>query len=77
MNFVFDYSKLRGKIREVFGTEAIFAEKLQMSKGTLSFKLNGKAEWTNQEMVKATKLLGEPIAEINTLFFTERLGKTN
>ena len=38
---VFDYSKLRGKIKEVFGTQAKFAKAMGMSTVTLSAKLNG------------------------------------
>ena len=37
---VFDYSKLRGKIKEVFGTQAKFAKAMGMSTVTLSAKLN-------------------------------------
>lgn len=40
---VFDYSKLRGKIKEVFGTQAKFAKAMGMSTVTLSAKLNGTA----------------------------------
>lgn len=68
----FDYNKLRGKIREVFGTETAFADKLDMTRGTLSFKLNGKAEWTQQEMLNVVELLGEPKSAIDTYFFTQK-----
>lgn len=68
----FDYNKLRGKIREVFGTETAFADKLNMARGTLSFKLNGKTEWTQQEMLSVIELLGEPKSAIDIYFFTKK-----
>ena len=43
---VFDYSKLRGKIKEVFGTQAKFAKAMGMSTVTLSAKLNGTVHCT-------------------------------
>ena len=46
----FDYSKLRGKIKEVFGTQDKFAKALGISRATLSLKLNNISEFTQQEM---------------------------
>ena len=37
----FDYSKLRGKIIELFGTQACFAAAMGWSERTLSLKMNG------------------------------------
>ena len=36
----FDFSKLRGKIKEVFGTQEKFAKAMGMSSVSLSAKLN-------------------------------------
>ena len=55
---VFDYSKLRGKIKEVFGTQAKFAKAMGMSTVTLSAKLNGTVQFTAPEMNKACEVLG-------------------
>ena len=54
---VFDYSKLRGKIKEVFGTQAKFAKAMGMSTVTLSAKLNGTVQFTAPEMNKACEVL--------------------
>ena len=68
----FNYARLRGKIREVLGSETALALALGMSRSTISMKLNGKAEWSQQEMLKVVELLGEPISEVNNLFFAQK-----
>lgn len=69
----FDYSKLRGRIREIFGTEEQFAKGLGFSTVTLSFKLN---EWTQQEINKACELLGLAREDIPEYFFKLIVKKT-
>lgn len=63
------YPKLRGIIREKFGTQEAFAKALVMSETTLSAKLTGKTDWTRQEIEDACGLLGIPIAEAHAYFF--------
>ena len=63
------YSKLRGRIREKFGTQEDFATAMQKSPTTLSSKLNGKTEWTRQEIETACRLLDIPLAEAPAYFF--------
>lgn len=69
------YSKLRGRIREVLGSEKAFADAMGMDVSTLSLKLNGKAEWKQMEMISACKLLGIPISEVHLYFFVAKVGK--
>lgn len=69
----FDYSKLRGKIREVFGTQESFAVAMKMSTVTLSAKLNGRVDWTQTEMNLACDLLDVPYEFIPVLFFTKKV----
>lgn len=64
------YSKLRGAIREKFGTQEAFAKAICMSNTTLSAKLNNKTEWTCKEVENACNLLGIPTAEAHLYFFT-------
>jgi hypothetical protein len=66
----FNYNKLRGKIREIFGTEYKFARAMEMSKNSLSDKVNNKVEFTQKEIEKAVKLLRIPKEEIPMYFFT-------
>lgn len=66
----FNYNKLRGKIREVFGTQDKFAEAMGLSNTSISFKLNNKSEWSQQEINKASRILGITDSEIALYFFT-------
>ena len=70
------YSKLRGKIREVFGTQEAFAEAMGISTVTISQKLNGKVEWKTSEIVKACELLGVPLADNAEYFFMRKVKKS-
>lgn len=69
------YAKLRGKIREVFGTQEAFAEAMEMDKSTVSLKLNGKYEWNRLEIEKACEALGIPFEEVCAYFFAVKVGK--
>lgn len=65
----YNYSKLVGKITEVFGTQLRFAEAMGLSERTISLKLNSKVEWKQREMTKACGLLGISVTEIPAYFF--------
>ena len=65
----YNYSKLRGKIVEKFETLGAFSEAMGWSERTNSLKMNGKVEWKQNEIVKATELLNIPAKEIDTYFF--------
>lgn len=71
------YAKLRGKIREVFGTQEAFAVAMGMSTVTLSQKLNGKLEWKTSEIANACDLLGIPLKIIQPIFLSEKLRNLN
>lgn len=64
-----NFSKLRGKIREVFGTETAFASAMEMNAASLSAKLNNVSPWKREELEKACELLGIPIERVHVYFF--------
>lgn len=64
-----DYNKLRGRIREVFGSEKCFAQAMQMSAPTLSAKLNGFHFFTQKEILRAIQLLKLDDTDIPEYFF--------
>ena len=66
----YDYSKLKGAIREKFTKQETFAAQMGIGLSTLNLKLNNKAEWTQEEMQAAMSLLGESYSMIPTYFFT-------
>lgn len=70
---LFDYSKLKGKIKEVFGTQGAFGDAMGMSPVTVSDKLNNKVAWTQPEIKKACELLHIEYASIPIYFFTAKV----
>lgn len=48
----FDYRKLLGKIVEKYGTQIKFAEAMELSKRSLSLKLNGKVHFNKPKSLK-------------------------
>lgn len=66
------YNKLRGRIREVFGSQDAFAAAMNMNPSTLSAKLNGKTDWTIKEVELACCLLHIPLFEMHIYFFCPR-----
>lgn len=65
-----DYSKLRGRIIEVFKTNQAFADALKIDNSSLSAKLNNKSTWKREQIEKACMLLEIPIEEVHAYFFT-------
>jgi len=65
----FDYSKLRGRIVEVFGSQGKFAEAMDWSERTLSLKMTGKVPWKQSDICEAIKLLGLSKDDITAYFF--------
>lgn len=66
---MFDYQRLRMKIKSVYKTQSRMAEAIGISRSTLNLKLGGKAEWGQYEMFKVLRLLGEPIDRMAMYFY--------
>ena len=71
----FAYDKLKGKIKEVFGTQEAFANALGIARTSLYSKLNNNTEFTQMEMLKALELLHLQKTEIDVYFFTPKVQK--
>lgn len=69
----FNYSKLRGKIREKCATEKGFAHVMGMSRTTLSSRLSCKTDWTLSEIQKACVVLDIPDSQVSEYFFISRV----
>ena len=67
----YDYNPLRGKIREVLGSESNLATVIHMNRSTLSQKLNNLREFTQQDMVDILDALKEPYCKAGFYFFTQ------
>lgn len=69
----FDYSKLRGRITEKYGSQGLFAQALGCSERTISLKMNNLRAWTQRDIVKASELLDIHEDEIQDYFFKQKV----
>ncbi|MCL2052274.1 MAG: DUF739 family protein [Lachnospiraceae bacterium] len=67
----YDYSKLRGRIREKYKTEGAFAKAMNLSKASLSCKLNNSVGFSQSEMQKIIELLHVKTDELKDFFFRQ------
>ncbi len=65
----YDYSKLLGRIKEKGFTQGTFAKEIKLNECTFSQKLNGKAEFRQEEMLRICEILCINIAAIPEYFF--------
>lgn len=65
----FNYSKLKGRIIEKYGSMTNFSEKLGVSKQALSRKMNGKISFSRNDILKWCELLDIDQSEIGIYFF--------
>ena len=70
---VFDYSALRGRIREKFQTEQNFCKAFGVAQSTLTQKLNNTYAFNAREIVKACDLLEIPLENVHRYFFTLKI----
>lgn len=63
------YSKLRGRIRERYKSQAAFAKEIGKSVCSINLKLNGKAEWSAPDIRKTCEVLDIEPADIPQYFF--------
>ena len=66
----FNYSKLRGRIIEILGSQKAFAERLGISEGTLVSRLKSETSFTQPEILMAIQVLDIPLGDISVYFFT-------
>lgn len=67
----YNYSKLLGKIKEIYDTQEKFSQALGIGRVSLSQRLNGKLEFSQNEILRASELLNIRKKDIPLYFFTE------
>ena len=72
---VYDFNKLRGRIKEIYGTQTAFAVAMLMNEATLSNKLNNNVEFSPKEIIRACLLLSIELKDVNIYFFTLKVQK--
>ncbi len=69
------YAKLRGKIREVFGTQEKYAKAIGLDVSAVNAKLNNKSPWKREEIEKSMDALNIPIEYVYEYFFTPKVAE--
>ncbi len=70
---MYDYSKLKGKIAEKGYTKCSLSKALKMHPNSLSYRLDNKLEFKQDDMVKICDVLGIKHKDIPVYFFTLQL----
>ena len=70
---MFDYSKLKGRMREKGVTQEEIADSIGMNKSTLSLKLNNQFPFVQDEINKLINILDIPADRIKDYFFIEKV----
>lgn len=71
----FDYRRLKGRIKEMYGTQNEFAEVVGLSFVSISKKLNNLRQFKQSDIDKITEVLNIPKEEIPIYFFTLEVHK--
>lgn len=71
----FDYSKLKGRIVEKFGTQGKFALANQLSDRSMSLKLNNGIGLSQEEILKWCSMLDIESVDIPLYFFNQKVSK--
>ena len=69
----FDYSKLRGRIKERGMTEGDFAKRIGICRTSLCKRLNNQQYFSQDEMFRSCDVLGIEASCIPSYFFAEKV----
>jgi len=72
---MYDFSRLKGRIKEFYGNQDNFADELEISRQALNFKLNNKTKFSFDELKMMIDKLQIQPEEITDIFFKEKVGK--
>ena len=72
---VFDFSKLRGRIIERFGSSAAFATAVGLPESSISARLNNRVKISSVEIMRWSQpdLLDIPIKDVHVYFLTPKV----
>lgn len=66
----FKYNKLKGKIVEVFGSQADFSERIKLSEQSITAKLAGRSRFSQDDIITWCEALDIDQNDIGLYFFT-------
>lgn len=65
------YNKIRGKIVEVYGSQKGFAKAIGLSEQSVTAKLNGRTDMSQDDILKWADALKLEVSDIGNYFFTD------
>ena len=71
----YNYSKMKGKIKELGLTQSDFAKKIGITEQTLSLRFSNKRPFRQDEIMKIMSLFSEPLENIHIYFFDKNVQK--
>ncbi len=71
----YDYSKLKGRIKECFSNQSEFAQQLGLSDASLSYKLNNKKVFDQDQIRKAIEIFNLSAQETIDYFLKIKVEK--
>lgn len=69
----FDYSRLKGRIVEKYGTQSNFVKAFGISENSFSLKMNNKSRFNSDDIIKMTEMLDIEKEDVGTYFFTPKV----
>ena len=72
----YDYSKLRGRIREKIGTEGEFARRIGRTQNYVSKVFKNGTYLSQEDIASGSEILDIPVDEIGEYFFTPEVHKS-
>lgn len=72
MNCDYNYSKLKGKVRELEMTLNEYAEYIGITEQTLNKRFKNQRPFTQPEIAKTMQLFDEPVNNIHLYFFYKK-----
>lgn len=73
MSIMFDYSKLRGRVKEKGYSQSQVADMIGIAPATYSQKINNKSVFTQDEISRIIKAVDIPMSDIGSYFFTPKV----
>lgn len=71
----YNYTKLKGRIRELEMTQSEFAERIGIAEQTLYKRFNHQSYFTQSEIENAMKVLRLPMNKMQLYFFNKKVAK--
>ena len=71
----YDYSKMKGKIRELGLTQNEFAKLIGITEQTLTLRFSNKRPFKQEEIEKTMILFNESMENIHIYFFVKKVQK--